>query len=163
AWLRRLGAQFTAEESDAVMQLWRYSGYLVGVDPTLLPATEAEARRLGALYEATQEPPDVDSRALVRALIEAAPTLLQSYVEQTGWVPGAVAALSRFFLGDARSDDLGIPQSALRVAIPLLRTAIAQGETLRKLAPGGSDFVTRVGTAFERGIVEADPANLRGD
>src|SRR6185295_7632416 len=50
-WLRRLGFHFTPEESDAVMQVWRYSGHLLGLEPTLLPATEAEARRLGALFQ----------------------------------------------------------------------------------------------------------------
>ena len=51
------------------MQLWRYSGTLMGVDTELVPTTESEARRLADLIAATQDEPDADSRLLTHALL----------------------------------------------------------------------------------------------
>jgi hypothetical protein len=152
AWLRRLGIHFTPEESDAAMQLWRYSGHLLGLDATLLPATEAEARRLGALYEATQAPPDDDARSLTRALAAAAPVLGRRYFGWTAWIPDAFAALARFFLGDERADALGLPHGSYRAVMALVRAAVTQGEALRRIAPGAGDLAQRAGAAIERDI-----------
>ncbi|NUP05423.1 MAG: DUF2236 domain-containing protein [Polyangiaceae bacterium] len=153
-WLSKLGVHFTADERDAAIQLWRYSGHLMGVDATLLPATEAEARRFGELYELTQERPDDDARALVRALVNAAPVLGQSYFGRTDWIPGAFSTLARFFLGPQRADDLGLPASSYAALTPLLRAAVVQTEAVRRVSPRGYDFAVRAGTAIERGIVE---------
>lgn len=152
-WLRRLGFYFTPEESDALIQLWRYSGHLLGVDATLLPATEAEALRLGALFEATQDRPDADSRALTQALMQAAPTLVEKYLAQQGIVSGAWLALARFFLGDALLDELGAPKSPLRPIVPLLRAAVAQSEAIRRRSTRGTALAVRFGVDIERAIV----------
>jgi hypothetical protein len=153
-WLRRLGFHFTPDESDALIQLWRYSGHLLGLDPALLPATEAECVRLGALYEATQARPDEDSRALTQALMQAAPTLVERYLPQKVVVTDAWLALARFFLGESLLDDLGAPKSAYRPAVPLLRAAVAQSEAIRRRSPRGNALAVRLGTEIERAIVE---------
>lgn len=154
AWMRSLGVHFTAEESDAAMQLWRYSGHLLGVDPALLPATEAEARRLGALYEATQAPPDDDARALTRALADAAPILGKRYFGRTEWIPGVFATLARFFLGEERASSLGLPRGSFRPLLSLGRAVILPTEALRRLWPAAEGFAQRAGATLERGIIE---------
>ena len=68
--LRMLGFRIEREECEDVLHLWRIGGWILGVDPELLCATEAEARLLWELLEATQEPPDADSAALAVALME---------------------------------------------------------------------------------------------
>ena len=42
--LRQLGARVAPADADAYVQLWRWSGCLMGVEPDLLPATETEGR-----------------------------------------------------------------------------------------------------------------------
>ena len=69
--LRRLGVRIAPEEAERYVQLWRWTGWLMGVDAELLPASEAEGERLGALITATQGDPDDDSRRLTRALLAA--------------------------------------------------------------------------------------------
>src|SRR5690606_30065619 len=68
--LRKFGFTITPEESESLIQLWRYAGYLLGVDPELLAATERESIELLEMIHATSADPDEDSRALVRALME---------------------------------------------------------------------------------------------
>src|ERR1700733_5498854 len=67
--LRQLGLRISSEDAEAYMQLWRYSGTLMGVDTELVPTTESEARRLADLIAATQDEPDADSRLLTHALL----------------------------------------------------------------------------------------------
>jgi len=138
-WLRRMGFHFTPDESDAVMQLWRYSGHILGLEPTLLCATEAEARRLGALYESTQAPPDDDSRALTGALMKAAPALVKAYVPNAEWISDMWLAFARFMLGDPIMDALDLPRTPYRRLVPLLQAAVAQSEAMRRLAPSGNE------------------------
>jgi hypothetical protein len=161
-WLRRLGFHFTPEESDAVIQLWRYSGHLLGVDPVLLGATEAEALRLHALVEATQEPPDDDARVLTRALMEAAPALIEKQLPRSAWVGDAWAVFARFFLGDALVDQLGIPRSPYRLTLPAVRVAIAQSEAIRRRSTRGTALAQRVGTTLERFILDGGLADGSG-
>src|ERR1019366_7251220 len=56
--LRQLGAHIAPEEAQAYMHLWRYSSHLMGVDPELMPTSEAEARSVGDLLAATVGEPD---------------------------------------------------------------------------------------------------------
>ena len=153
AWLRRLGYHFTPEESDAVIQLWRYSGHLLGIDPVLLSATEAEAVRLGTLIEATWGPPDDDSRALVQALMTAMPAIMKQRLPKSEWAADFWAALTRFCLGDERLDALGIPRSPVRHALPLVRVAVAQSEAVRRRSTVGTSLALRMGTELERYLV----------
>jgi hypothetical protein len=162
-WLRRLGFRFTPEEGDAMIQLWRYSGYLIGVDPDLLAATEEEARSLGALYLATQARPDDDSRALVRALKDAAPALVRAYVPDATWISDVWLAMARFFLGDELLDDLGLPRTRYRHALPLVRGALGPSEALRGRSPRVNAFALRLGTAFERSIVDGGRAEAEAN
>jgi ER-bound oxygenase mpaB/B'/Rubber oxygenase, catalytic domain len=70
--LSRLGYRFDRLEREAVVHLWRYVGYLLGVDPELLIADELEGNRLLDLMFAFEPEPDNDSRALVDALMQTA-------------------------------------------------------------------------------------------
>ncbi|MGB1276074.1 MAG: oxygenase MpaB family protein, partial [Nannocystaceae bacterium] len=69
--LRILGLAVSNQDAADYMHLWRYIGWVMGVEPALLPADWHDATRLEAVIQATQRPPDDDSRALVDALIQA--------------------------------------------------------------------------------------------
>lgn len=75
-WLggcRLLGVEFTADEARHHMHLWRYVGFLMGVEEALLPDGEAHATNLQGFLRLTQHAPDDDSRRLVRALMTPPP------------------------------------------------------------------------------------------
>ena len=82
--LRRCGFRFTRDESEALMALWRYSGYLLGVQPELLCSTEGEAARLSRLIMVVDRALDSDARMLVKALMETPPA---PQAQATGWTP----------------------------------------------------------------------------
>lgn len=68
--LQRMKFQILPEEITAVLHLWKYIGYLLGIPLQLLPDTEQQA--IEALYYCTmtQKEGDADSRLLAQALQE---------------------------------------------------------------------------------------------
>jgi hypothetical protein len=157
--MRCVGFRFTKEEGDAVMMLWRYSGYLLGIEPELLCATEDEGRRTAQLLDMTEMPPDQDSVKLTRALMETAlPQLLQPAREIP---PGSVPWISRYFyglshaiLGRQYSESLEYPQTLWRyTARPATKAAIRTFEFFRRWLPGGGTLAERAGAgAVDRTI-----------
>jgi hypothetical protein len=129
-----LGWAVSEEEAADVLHLWRYVGRVMGVDDDLLCAQMDEARDLFAMIEATQEPPDEDSRLLARSLIENSLRHASTEAERDRarkFVSFAYG-VSRHLLGDRYADALGYPSSSwprvLRVVRPLLRPV----ESLRR-------------------------------
>jgi len=70
AGTRAMGFRFTREEADAVVHLWRYSGYVSGVDERLLQHFTDELRgaRFAEMVKLIQPGPDQDSIDLAAAL-----------------------------------------------------------------------------------------------
>jgi len=66
--LSRLGHRFERVEREALVHLWRYAGYLLGIQPELLIAEEFEGTRLLDLMFAFEPEPDDDSRAHAKLL-----------------------------------------------------------------------------------------------
>ena len=66
--LSSLGASVSARDAQETMALWRYVGWVIGVEEDLLPRTFEEGELIMEIIEATQYPPDEDARRLVGAL-----------------------------------------------------------------------------------------------
>ncbi|MYH40932.1 MAG: DUF2236 domain-containing protein [Chloroflexi bacterium] len=70
--IRRLGASSDREERSSFMQVWRYSGHLLGIPESILYETEQDALdlfRVGVLME----PPSMESVVLANSLVNSAP------------------------------------------------------------------------------------------
>lgn len=65
--VRLLGIPVTRRQSDAVMHLWRYIGWLLGVQDYWLPRNEIDGRRKFYHLSATAPGPDDKSRELAQA------------------------------------------------------------------------------------------------
>lgn len=74
--LRKLGFRLNAAEKESIIQLWRYSAYLSGIDSELQFATFEEAQRFWRLLLSQEPPPDEDARQLVAATLAAVPEVL---------------------------------------------------------------------------------------
>lgn len=159
--LRVLGLQISDEESLGVMHLWRYIGWLMGVDESLLPMTEAEGTRMAWLAGVTQPPADDDSRLLGQALMTVPLARATGPLEKAGaWLEVQLrSGFSRLVLGDPAGDDLGLPNSPLKYAIALTTPVIFAAETVRRLLPGATEIATRIGDALQRGMVEKPLGN----
>jgi hypothetical protein len=146
--LRRLGFRFTRDEAESVMHLWRYSGYLMGVDDRLLCATESEGVRLGELVHLLQGPPDEDSRALIRCLMEEAPASLLGIRDQRMWARWLVDLcydFSRSIIGDELAEALGYPRRRRSHLLRMLRFGVGALEPLRRWMPWAQSLTVALG------------------
>ena len=152
--LRRLGMRIGPAEAESYIHLWRWAGRTLGVDADVLPASEPEAMRLGELIAATMGEPDDDSRALTRALFEAASR-----------VPGRSSRgaqrrvafghfVCRALVGDELADKLGVPRSPVRFALPMLRGVVGGMQRVARVLPEVDRAAVRAGSRYWDRVVE---------
>lgn len=134
--LRALGAHVSRAEADDFMHLWRWVSHTMGVDPRLMPATEAEARELSELIAATQAPPDDDSRELTAALLEHG--LAHASLEErkrAAQTMGLARAICRHLLGNELADQLAVPRTRERFLLPIAIAGMKAFERARLRSP----------------------------
>jgi hypothetical protein len=148
--VRHFGVHVSREEADDYQHLFRWVGELIGVAPELLPATHAEAKRLGELILLTQGPPDDDSRELVNALLDG-PLRLAKTPAELRRAERQVAisrGLCRSLIGDEMADALGLDRDAHRHLALAVRTTLRLLESARRGVPRLNDWVQLVGTRY---------------
>lgn len=154
--LRVLGLNISREEAEGVIHLWRYIGYLMGVDENLLPKTEADAQRMAYLAGVTQPKADADSKALGRALMQVPMERAETAVEKVAaWFDIQLrSGFTRLVLGDLAGDDLGLPNTPFKYT-PLFTTpAVFAIDTLRRIVPGATDWAAALGGALQRRFID---------
>jgi hypothetical protein len=159
--LRMLGFRIDRGACEEVLHLWRIAGWVLGVDPELLCATEAEARVLWELLESTQAPPDPDSAALAVALLEAPLHEARTAEERARaerFLPVAYG-IGRYLVGERYADALGYPRTPWRLVAPALRTLISGTGRLVGRLPGIDRLALEAGLRYWRRTVEV---GLRG-
>lgn len=152
--VRALGVPLSREDSRAVMHLWKYTGWLMGVDEQWLVDTEAEQHHLNYHVLLAQDD-----------LTDAGPALSQAIVEGqlSLHVSGPVALRRRYararllsmltvFLGRESMRELGL-QRRLPWAFALaVATNVWHHRVLGRL-PGAADRLERRGARQRRAIV----------
>ena len=154
--LRALGYEFDAKEVHLYMQLWRYSGHLMGVDPELLPTSEHDARRLTDIVTATEGPPDEDSRKLAKALFTSGPRSIQGTPKERARalrLADIGEGLLRSVMGEVLADGLGVPRTRYRHAIHPVRSVVARLEQNILLRRGLRDRSIEVGRRYWQAAV----------
>ena len=149
--LRALGFIFSKRERADLIHLWRYVGRLLGVEGSLLPATERESLQLLWLAAASQEGPDEDGRALARALLRVpeayrADGLLGGLL--TRFDTSFAAGFTRWFVGDEAADGLGLPDDLWKYALYAIAPVNLCGAALRLAWPGAEHLTSRLGRAL---------------
>lgn len=146
---RMLGIPLSRGDGDAVMHLWRYIDWLLGVDERWLPATEQEGRTL--LYQILLSQPAADdsSRQLGHALMNEP---FDRHYPNFAWLRGQYerarhVSITRLFTDAQGMRDLGLPAwvppwyPAIQTPLNLARHASARA------LPGGSRRLARIGRA----------------
>jgi hypothetical protein len=132
--LRLLGVRVSRADAAAVMHLWSYVGWLMGVDEAWLPHTERRGRRLLYHFLANDPPPDASSTALARALI----TMTDDVT--TGWrrryERERALSVSCWLLGPAAMRDLGLPYRPPWYGLARIGANLLVSHVLGRL-PGG--------------------------
>lgn len=148
---RKLGCDIDARDADDLIHLWRYVGHVIGVEPTLAPATYADALLREQVLLATQGPADEDGRELAMALVRhmemAAVTerARKLAIRQQPFAHGLI----RGILGDDMADQLGIRNDAWRYVVPTIAALTRPVERARRAAgPLGDAHALRRGLAY---------------
>ncbi|MBE8519930.1 DUF2236 domain-containing protein [Amycolatopsis sp. H6(2020)] len=154
-----LGLRYSARERGDILHLWRYIGWLMGVDDELLPTSEEDAWRLLWLLAATEFVPDDDSKRLAKALIEANAAVGEgrgAVGKVLSHVSVAVhSSISRLVLGKTNADFLGLPNDPVaQAAIVAVAGVNFAAETVRRFIPGATALQERIGEAGRRGYVK---------
>ncbi|MEV6334565.1 oxygenase MpaB family protein [Nocardia vinacea] len=164
-----LGLRFSAQEKDAVFQLWRYVGFLLGIDAEILPTNETDTWRAFWILADTEFIPDEDSRRLAQALVPAAgglfigtDTAAQRLIRRV--ITSYMVAYSRIVLGPTNSDFLGLENSKFFQSA-VMATAVVNGalEVPRQLIPGATRFHERLGARIRARLVRGSIARNGGD
>ncbi len=73
--LKRLGAKFDDEERASFMQVWRYSGHLMGIPETILFRDESDALETFKVGLACEPEAELESVSLSNALVNSSPLI----------------------------------------------------------------------------------------
>jgi hypothetical protein len=152
AAMTHLGVRLRPAELDDIYHLWRYVGYVIGVEDALNPVDEADQIRIEELYKLTSPGPDGYSRDFVKALTEdyLAPQLATLIPGSDRWRQESARRLmygmSRIFLGDEAADRLGIPDGHAKTVVRVLGPGLTLVDQAR-LRLFGEDRVTARGYA----------------
>lgn len=99
------GVEYSADQVDDHLYLWRVIAELLGIDPNIVPQDRAEAQRLQAMIWERQHAPSAAGVAMTGALLGQAKERLPRAM--WAFIPTAM----RRFNGDAVCDMIGVPAS----------------------------------------------------
>lgn len=156
--LRVLGFRFTRDEREAVNHLWRYVGYLSGVEERVLPTCEQDALRALWMQFLTFCPSDEDTRALGQALhnvpqMQAGDDPRKQFLARLE--SSYRAGFSRLMLGQRNGDALGLPKARLgTLAVLATAPVVFSLETLRRNIPGATRAAIKLGRSLNQSGLE---------
>ncbi len=119
--LSKLKLPPTNEELTAVLHLWKYVGYLLGIPLELLPDTDEEAAKQLYLWSKTQKGIDQDSKDLAWALYEEPKQVtFTTNIFMKWFVQKTNIGYNEVLLGSESRSALGLPYSKGKYWILLL-------------------------------------------
>ncbi len=135
--MKRLGADFNDEERASFMEVWRYTGHLMGIPETILYRNEEEALKLHRIGRICEPPPDMESIAMCNSLINSAPLVagIERLIARRN-LATYVYKISRALIGNDLADQLKFPRSLTLGALPLFRLERRYKRWLERLLPG---------------------------
>jgi len=162
--LSRIGYLFQPSEREALIHLWRYAGYLLGVEAELLAAGEWEGHRLLDLIFTFEPKPDDDSRGLVNALMQTSFEYIRGFKAGRPCSVNLCYGISRALIGDERADALGFPKTLWRWLVPAVWPATRLVETARCFSPAVQALAKLAGPkAFRHLLSERGLKGRTGD
>ncbi len=139
--LRLLGVRVSRDDARAVMHLWCYVGWLLGVDEEWLPHTEKQGRRQLYHFLSYDPPPDANSVALARALIEMTDDVTSGW--RRLYERERALSVSTWLLGRAAMRDLGLPYRPPWYGLTRIAANALVSQGLGRLPGGRSRLLAR--------------------
>ena len=158
----RLGGDFTAEEREAYVHVWRRSAELLGVPEHLAFSDMDSALRLFEVAVVCEPAPDHDSIMLANSIINSAP-LVFGYTAPAArrkWA-ARLYEISRALIGDEAATALAYPSAPRRLVSPLrsFRWKKRLARILGRVTPPawhGNPFLQTPAVVMMRAIESAD-------
>ena len=108
--MKRLGAEFTDEERDSFMSIWRYTGHVMGIPSSILFRDEEDARHLRQIGAMCEPPPSPESIVMANALVNSAPLVIGvTDASERRKMASYVFKVSRALIGNTLADQLMYP------------------------------------------------------
>ena len=108
--MKRLGAEYTDQERDSFMSIWRYTGHVMGIPSSILFRDEEDARHLRRIGAMCEPPPSPESVVMANALINSAPLVIGvADPSERRKMAGFVFKVSRALIGNTLADQLMYP------------------------------------------------------
>ncbi|MFT3715852.1 MAG: oxygenase MpaB family protein [Gordonia sp. (in: high G+C Gram-positive bacteria)] len=142
------GLRYSPAEREAITHLWRWIGWVMGVDDKLLPTSYADAETIYRIATDFRMEPDESGKALVKALLHdgytadlGLPGPLNSAVYSLArpFLKPFFATLSSRWMEPEMAEALGLRPSRLNNLVVLARPVVRSREVLRSMGLLGSD------------------------
>ena len=142
--VENLGGDFSAEEREGYIHVWRYTAWLMGVPEEILFQDYASSIRIFEIGALCEPPPDDDSIIMANSIVNSAPIVLgETEVEARRSLAAYVYQVSRELIGNDLADQLKYPAPRIVSRLPFLRLRNFGDQMLRRVAPGLSRFRSR--------------------
>ena len=134
--MKSLGARFTEEEARSFLQIWRYSGLLMGIPETILFRDMDEALRIFKIGYLCEPEVDEDSISMANSLINSAP-LVAGITDPKSRrdLSTYVYSVSRALIGNELADALKYPSQSTFGVLPWFRVQGHYNQLMGKLFP----------------------------
>lgn len=117
----RLGGDFSKEEKEAYVHVWRYTGLVMGIPETILFHDHASACRIFRIAAICEPPPDDDAIIMANSIINSAPILLGfTETKERREMAAFIYQVSRELIGNDLADSFRFPKSRFVKQVPLL-------------------------------------------
>ena len=162
--MKRLGAEYTDEERESLMSVWRYTGHVMGIPSTILFRDEEDARHLLQIGSMCEPPPSLESIVMANALVNSAPLVIDvTDPSERRKMAGYVFKVSRALIGNTLADQLVYPPDSDFGTLFMFRM---QGRYQRLLARLGRRSVeksnfTRFTSLLEASVLEETGISYR--
>ncbi len=113
-----VAATFNEEEKASVLDVWRYTGYLMGIPETILYTNAEDAEKVYKIAYMCEPPPTPESVTVANMLIQSIPTVadISDPVEKKKLTTLAYR-LSRALIGNELADQFQFPKSFAPVTL----------------------------------------------
>ena len=130
-----LGGDFSREEREAYIHVWRYTGLLMGIPEEIIFDDEASACRTFEIGSMCEPPADLDAIIMANSIVNSAPVIIgvTDSVERRK-MTRVVTQASRELIGNELADSFMFPTRRRRV-IPWMRIQNRSRGVIRKVLP----------------------------
>ncbi|MXY57118.1 MAG: DUF2236 domain-containing protein [Gammaproteobacteria bacterium] len=134
--VRRLGGDFSREEREAYVHVWRYTGLVMGIPESIMFRDQASAIRTFQVAAMCEPPPDDDAIIMANSIVNSAPLLLGfKEIKERRKMAAFIYQVSRELIGNDLADSFRFPKSRFVRQLPLLFLRNKAGMVAVKASP----------------------------